>query len=839
MNLTQELLASGLPREVHSQLGYRAVTREEAHQLTGYRYSGWVVPFNGPDGKPFTHNGRPFYRLKPNPAELKGDNPPRYLTAAGAGCRPYFSPLLPDGYLAKGKTLIITEGEKKTDALNCHGFPAIGISGVDCWQDRRSGHREHLPELDQIRWKNREVLICFDSDVTTKESVRDALMGLCHWLISQEARPKIILLPTEIDGSKNGADDFLMRHGAEAFSAMVRIARPCGDWSTKAYCKQFTWEPEPRPTHHKALMAWSVFKETHAYRPGFGYYAWKGTHWEPLSVRGSESINPAMHCWLDGMGFDQRSSSVMGSVRLELEARLHVEADQWDGGGLMAFTNGTLNTATNEFTLGHRRDDHLTFCLPFPFDRGATAPRWTEFLESTLGGDQELIRLMRAAIRWTLLPKDRDLPFPYELAFDIHGPRGGGKGTLCEVLQAVCGGLRGGAGQISSSSFGNPNALFGLIGKRAAIDPDASGRIGNVGTFNSVVSNEPVEVKRLYSDVGADRLGVVVWRFFNDQPGASGGGLEGMGRRIVPFRFDQPVANPDRQLKAKLTAEVAGIFWWAWSMPAEEMHDTLCNLGSIAATRQAATAAALERDPILRFLIETFPAGRSFITSRELYQQWVAWAKDAGHESGSETRFGREIRKVSAVESIRTKSTRGYGIEPMESFDVAAHIGIARPGDGLEPPNTEPVTDPSPNLSPSNPAPSLDSFPLVTGMTGSEEKKRSEQKREAEAKDAHRGGSFAVNASYLSPDHDIPCPAVDLGQSKPVTQPVPTRHPVTQPVTQPKPIAVDGEPGWRLPGAMPSGNGPNVMVLCTNPAGDSELIARRRITLLPPAQQAA
>jgi hypothetical protein len=64
------------------------------------------------------------------------------------------------------------------------------------------------------------------------------------------------------------------------------------------------------------------------------------------------------------------------------------------------------------------------------------------------------------------------------------------------VLQAICGGDAG-VGLIRSHSFGNPNALHGLIGKRIALDPDASGHISDPGVFNSISSNEKVEVKKL------------------------------------------------------------------------------------------------------------------------------------------------------------------------------------------------------------------------------------------------------------------------------------------------------------------------------------------------------
>ena len=132
-----ELIESGLPKEIHHFLGYRYVTREEAYELVGYKLSGWVVPFCDPKGNPYLHQEKPFYRLKPDPEQLKGDDPPKYLTPKGAGCRPYFSPLATAEKFNTCKKLLITEGEKKSDALTHYGFPCIGLSGVDSWRDKR------------------------------------------------------------------------------------------------------------------------------------------------------------------------------------------------------------------------------------------------------------------------------------------------------------------------------------------------------------------------------------------------------------------------------------------------------------------------------------------------------------------------------------------------------------------------------------------------------------------------------------------------------------------------------------------------------------------------------
>ena len=86
-----------------------------------------------------------------------------------------------------------------------------------------------------------------------------------------------------------------------------------------------------------------------------------------------------------------------------------------------------------------------------------------------------------------------------ELFFDLNGRRGSGKGTTLEVLMAVAGGKEA-YGIFRTSSLSNLNARFGLIGKKIAIDPDASGHISDAGVFNSITTNEPVEVEKKYVD---------------------------------------------------------------------------------------------------------------------------------------------------------------------------------------------------------------------------------------------------------------------------------------------------------------------------------------------------
>ena len=129
-------------------------------------------------------------------------------------------------------------------------------------------------------------------------------------------------------------------------------------------------------------------------------------------------------------------------------------------------------------------------------------------------------------------------------------------------------------------------------------------------------------MKKLFFNETWERLGVVVWRAFNDNPTASGGGVEGLGRRMVTFKFSKSAANPDPQLKNKLLGEVEGIFWWCWSMDDNKMFDVLKNRGNITAVAEASIENQLENQPVLQFIYELEGA---YEQSSDLYKKYQAW----------------------------------------------------------------------------------------------------------------------------------------------------------------------------------------------------------------------
>lgn len=716
--LREELRLSGLTDEQIDRLHYSSVTADEAKALTGHAHAGWVVPCLGATGKPYaTSKGKPFHRLKPTVPPLKDGKETRYLSPAGEGCRPYFSVLWPDwARTLKHRDRDLAEGEKKADCGCAHGFPTIGLSGVDGWRDQRSGKSEVLPELLTTGWLKGTVRIAWDSDIVHKTSVLASSYDLAEAIAIAGGTPLITLLPPELNGDKNGVDDFILRHGAAAYGLLRDYARPAGEIirsEGEPIGLKWTWTTEPKgdeATHSKALIAWTVLKDEVQLLP-LGAYCWAGTHWQRQETdKPAEYVARLLHTWMDQIRWKKRTGAAFSSVLSELKSRLESpEAVIWDAPHLVAFSNGTLNTRTNVFTPGHRRSDRLTRCLPYPYDPSAKCPTWLAFLEEATRSDQHLITTLRAAMRWTIEPK-QDSDYEVDYMFDLSGNKGRGKGVVLSGVVTLCGGSKNIAG-IKSGSFSDPNARLKMLNKAASIDFDASGFIKDSGVLNSIVSNELVDVKALYKNIAQARLNTVIWRGMNNRPGQASAGAEGSDRRTIVFPFDITPARKDPELKAKIRAEAPGIFQWVWQMTMEEASYALRHAGDSGRIRNAQVEAALDRNLVLRFVYESFFAqGCDEVEATPLFEtfrDWLEKRREDGLPQGREmtsTRFGKEMGNListglqrqplmdahgSFFEKFRTAGLNpgraAYRIPEMGSWPIGVFLTGCSPDDPTDP----------------------------------------------------------------------------------------------------------------------------------------------------------
>lgn len=198
---------------------------------------GLVIPYFGVDGKPLAPRPEwpPFYRLRylgKQPTDFKtaaGVKPPRYVQPPRSSVCAYFPKVIDWAALAKnpGDDVIITEGELKAAAACLAGFPTIGLGGVWNFQSSKNGIW-FLPELAQIKWSQRDVYICFDSDYLSNSNVCAAINGLCVELEERGAFVRLLALPEGEGGVKQGLDDFLLANDGPALEALIAAADPLG-----------------------------------------------------------------------------------------------------------------------------------------------------------------------------------------------------------------------------------------------------------------------------------------------------------------------------------------------------------------------------------------------------------------------------------------------------------------------------------------------------------------------------------------------------------------------------------------------------------------------------------
>lgn len=688
----QELKASGLTDEAIISTGH--YTQSKVSEKLGIKHTGMVFNYLNPvTGKAYDNSkGKPWIRIKPDDWETTqwndDDEPPKYLSQSGEGNRPYFSSCISVNDWRKiikssRYPLIITEGEKKSDCACSNGHPTIGLAGVYGWVDScpREGEAEledsrPIPELNIINWKNRTVVLAFDSDVIHKIPVRIALFDLAKWLKEQGAEPYICLIPTELDSSKNGIDDFVVRHGKEAFNMLKKFAFPALVTGGKAPSLNLPSDPA-LPV--KVAMCWAVLKDSWAYRPGMGWYRWNQKYWQSRDNGKGTQFDDDLIRFMNEQGWQKQEGKDLNSLVRHLKAKLLIE--QWNPQHLIAFTNGTLNTQTGEFFKEHKLSDYLTSQLPYDFDVSAQCPNWVEFLKSALG-DKEAVELLQAFIKWILTPKQQDRPAEIEKCLDLIGQPGTGKGTVLDVIQGLVG--NDNCASIERGIFEGGAKLASLVDKKVSIDFDASGFIENLGLFAKIVSNEPVQIKRLYNDVYSGRLNTVIVRAYNrflEVPSGS----ECLDRRIIAMHFNNVPDSPDPELKGKLRTELPGIFQWAWQLSASECKRRLLWAGSVGNVAEASIKRFEANNPEFTFLSETYPDGAEGLKLRELYRNYKEWCTDCGLKPTRERKFFETIQLLGAELNGKTMGYKTYTIPTMKDFDVIRHLRlIPKQGDSRE-----------------------------------------------------------------------------------------------------------------------------------------------------------
>jgi hypothetical protein len=229
-----KLRSSAVAPDVATERGYRTVDSRADLKRHGFGYGqaqlhpALLIPlrtvWNQPGG----------YQIRPDSPRVNRGKVAKYETRQGErmviDCHPRVRPVLADPSIP----LIVTEGPIKAGAIVSAGGHALALLGVWNFRGKNDlGAVTDLPDLGQVAWKARRVLICFDSDVTVKSPVQMACARLKALLERQGAEVLVVYLPAPAL-TKVGVDDWLA--DGHKLAELWRYASP------DLRC------PEPEPT---------------------------------------------------------------------------------------------------------------------------------------------------------------------------------------------------------------------------------------------------------------------------------------------------------------------------------------------------------------------------------------------------------------------------------------------------------------------------------------------------------------------------------------------------------------------------------------------------------------
>ena len=424
-------------------------------------------------------------------------------------------------------------------------------------------------------------------------------------------------------------------------------------------------------------------KDSFRFTSGKGWYSFDGTRWVPES---DAAVNRAAWETVRAIGDEPEAPIPEGHKgrppltprgwmrQSEAGARLAAmvslvkhapgiavkeeDFDQHDW--LFNVQNGTIDLKTGRLH-PHDRSQLLSTISPVKFDPRAECPKWMEFLEKVMQGDQELVSFLQRLAGYTMSGSVA------EQAFCVNwGEGSNGKSTYLDVLSTVMGGY---ADTTPFNTFserkngGIPNDLAALHKARMVICSEGA-RTTKLAEamIKNVTGSETVSARFLHHEFFSFRPKFTLFLQSNHKPVITGTD-HGIWRRVrfIPWLYTFSDAEINKHwAQEEVEAEGPGILNWMIKGCLEYQRICLAEPEVV----RAAIAQYRENSDTLGIWLKdecTKVPGHE-TPSGGFYAVYRSWARDTGEDAITAQEFKTEMLK------------RGYGWKKTKKANV--FVGI-------------------------------------------------------------------------------------------------------------------------------------------------------------------
>lgn len=294
---------------------------------------------------------------------------------------------------------------------------------------------------------------------------------------------------------------------------------------------------------------------------------------------------------------------------------------------LLGVANGVVDLSTGALREA-RRKDYITRTSPVAYDPQAEAPRWLAFLHQITAGDAQLVGYLQRAAGYCLTGRADE-----QCLFLLFGGGANGKSTFLSLMRALLGSyatVTNVQTWMTRDRQGATNDIAALRGARVVVSSEVEdgARFAEV-LVKLATGGDALSARFHYAEFFEFRPQFKLWIAANHKPVIRGDDWAIWRRiRLLPFTVTIPPEAQDRQLEAKLRAELPGILAWAvqgclaWQRDGLPMPD---------AVRDATDDYRREMDHFGQFLSERCELARGK-TARagQVYASYRHWTETQG-----------------------------------------------------------------------------------------------------------------------------------------------------------------------------------------------------------------
>jgi len=321
---------------------------------------------------------------------------------------------------------------------------------------------------------------------------------------------------------------------------------------------------------------------------------------------------------------------------------------------LLGVANGVINLRTGGLRL-ETKEEYITKQAPVEFNPNATCPRWFEFLNEAMDGNNEMIEYLKRIVGYSLSGDTKE-----QVLFFLFGHGANGKSVFVNTIQDLLGDyamqtpvstlMTRGKGSINNDVARMRGARF------VATTETEEGSKFNESEIKLLTGGDTITCRFLRQEFFEFRPEFKIWISGNHKPVPGDG--HSIWRRLIliPFEVIVDEADQDKELPLKLKKELSGILNWAIEGCLEWQEEGLKTPQKIL---DAISEYKSEMDRVRTWMDEccqSKPKVGAEIKASELYSSYKSWAIENGEWAMSQRIFGNKL-----TEKGFKKTRKGQG----------------------------------------------------------------------------------------------------------------------------------------------------------------------------------